>query len=116
LNSAHADFLTRPLYYQMTGANMISLPLALPYLTLFLTVAAGTLALLLSMVGSPRLLVVFVATVTAGLLAAASTLHFFLSRSPLMFAALVPGLLGLYAVADVFSRLLGGVRLLELLG
>lgn len=83
-------------------------------LMLGLAVVAGVLALLLTMLSTPRFLVVFVATVVAGLVATGSAVHFVRIRSPLMVAALLPGLLGVYALADVFARLLGGVRLLDL--
>jgi hypothetical protein len=95
-------------------AGMGALLRSLHPLMLGLAVVAGVLALLLTMLSTPRFLVVFVATVAAGLVAAGSAVHFVRIRSPLMFAALLPGLLGVYALADVFVRLLGGVRLLDL--
>jgi hypothetical protein len=87
----------------------------IPYVTLVLAMLAGALAVLLSAISSPKYLAVFVLTIASGLLATASTVHFCRTRSPLMFVALLPGLFGLYAVLDVFSRLLAGVRLLDLL-
>lgn len=89
--------------------------ISLPHLTLGLAVLAGFLAVLLSVMASPTYLVVFVATIVSGLLSAGSTVYFFRSRSPLMFASVIPGLFGAYALADLFSRLLAGVRLLELM-
>ena len=90
--------------------------IGIPYVTLGLAIVAGVLAVLLSVMSSPTYLAVFVLTIVSGLLAAASALHFFRIKSPLMFVALVPGLFGVYAIADVFTRLLVGVRLLDLLG
>jgi hypothetical protein len=89
--------------------------ISLPYLTLGLAVAAGFLALSLSLLSSPTYLVVFIATIASGLLAAGSAVYFFRAKSPLMFVALVPGLLGAYVVVDLFVRLLLGVRLLDFL-
>ena len=85
------------------------------YVTLALAMIAGVLAVLLPMMGSPKYLAVFVLTIMSGLLAAASAVHFCRTKSPLMFVSLLPGLFGVYAIADVFTRLLGGVRLLDLL-
>lgn len=90
--------------------------IGIPYVTLGLAFLAGVLAVLLSVMSSPTYLAVFVLTIVSGLLAAASALHFCRIRSPLMFAALLPGLFGVYAIVDVFTRLLAGVRLLDLLG
>lgn len=90
--------------------------IGIPYVTLTLAMLAGSLAVLLSAISSPKYLAVFVLTIASGLLAAASTVHFCRTRSPLMFVALLPGLFGAYAVLDVFARLLAGVRLLDLLG
>lgn len=90
--------------------------IGIPYVTLGLAMIAGLLAVLLSVMSSPTYLAVFVLTIASGLLAAASALHFCRVKSPLMFVALVPGLFGVYAIADVFTRLLVGVRLLDLLG
>lgn len=89
--------------------------ISIAYVTLGLAVVAGILAVLLSSMSSPTYLAVFVLTIASGLLAAASALHFFRTRSPLMFAALLPGAFGIYAIIDVFTRLLAGVRLLDLL-
>lgn len=89
--------------------------IGIPHVTLALGVIAGILAVLLGMVSSPTYLVVFVLTIASGLLAAASAVHFCRIRSPLMLIALVPGLSGVYAIADVFAILLAGVHLLDLL-
>ena len=89
--------------------------ISLPHLTLGLAVIAGLLALSLSVLSTPTYLVVFVATIASGVLAAGSAVYFFRARSPLMFIALLPGLLGAYAIADLFARLLTGMRLLDLL-
>jgi len=89
--------------------------IGIPYVTLALAMLAGLLAVMLSVMSSPKYLAVFVLTIASGLLAAASTVHFCRTRSPLMFAALLPGLFGVYAVIDVFTRLVAGVRLLDLL-
>ena len=90
--------------------------IGIPYVTLGLAFLAGVLAVLLSIMSSPTYLAVFVLTIASGLLAAASALHFVRTRSPLMFVSLLPGLFGVYAIADVFTRLLAGVRLVDLLG
>ena len=89
--------------------------ISLPYVTLGLAVAAGLLALSLSVLSSPTYLVVFVATIASGLLSAGSAVYFFRAKSPLTAVALVPGLLGAYVVVDLFIRLIVGVRLLDLL-
>ena len=89
--------------------------IGIPYVTLALAMLAGLLAVMLSVMSSPKYLAVFVLTIASGLLAAASTVHFCRTRSRLMFAALLPGLFGVYAVIDVFTRLVAGVRLLDLL-
>jgi uncharacterized membrane protein len=89
--------------------------IGIPYVTLALAMLAGLLAVMLSVMSSPKYLAVFVLTIASGLLAAASTVHFCRTRSPLMFAALLPGLFGVYAVIDVFTWLVAGVRLLDLL-
>lgn len=87
--------------------------IGMPYVTFGLAMLAGGLAVLLSVMSSPKYLAVFVLTIASGLLAAASTVYFCRMKSPLMFAALLPGLFGVYAVLDVFTRLLAGVRLLD---
>ncbi|QGZ38759.1 hypothetical protein IP92_00874 [Pseudoduganella flava] len=89
--------------------------ISLPYLTLGLAVAAGFLALSLSLLSTPTYLVVFIATIASGLLAAGCAVYFFRAKSPLALVALIPGLLGAYVVADLFVRLLLGVRLLDLI-
>ncbi len=89
--------------------------ISFPYLTLLLTMLAGLLAVLMGAVSSPRYLVVFVATIISGALAAGSAVYFCRIRSPLKFVALLPGLFGAYAIADVFTLLLAGVRLIDLL-
>ncbi|GGY06916.1 hypothetical protein GJV26_22485 [Massilia dura] len=90
--------------------------ISIPYMTLGLAFVAGVLAVLLCVMSSPTYLAVFVLTIASGVLAAASTVHFCRIRSPLMFVALLPGVFGVFAIADVFARLLAGVRLLDLLG
>jgi hypothetical protein len=90
--------------------------IGIPYVTLGLAMVAGALAVLLSLMSSPTYLVVFVLTIASGILATASAVHFCRTKSPLMFASLLPGLFGVYAIVDVFTRLVAGVRLLDLLG
>jgi hypothetical protein len=90
--------------------------ISVSYMTLGLAFIAGVLAVLLCVMSSPTYLAVFILTIASGLLAAASAVHFYRTRSPLMFVALLPGFFGVFAIADVFARLLGGVRLLDLLG
>lgn len=90
--------------------------ISIPYMTLGLAFAAGVLAVLLCVMSSPTYLAVFILTIASGVLAAASAVHFCRVRSPLMVLAVLPGLFGLFAIADVFARLLAGVRLLDLLG
>ena len=76
-------------------------------------VVAGVLAVGASVVSSSEYEIVFVVSLCSGFLSVGCSVYLYKSRSRLIFAAITPSALGVYAITDALLRRFAGIRIFD---